>query len=213
MQDNIVLLSFEQTSKAYQALAELKQAAAEGRVQVIAAAVVERHADGRLQLKDGYGNGAVANAPLVGSMLGGLLGVLGGPLGVLMLGTTGALLGSMASADALGTRLSLVEQITRAVPPGATALFAHVEEAAVEVVDGLAKELDAVVLRRPTDAVYAEVQAAAEAQDAAAQQARQVLRDKQRAEWKEKLEAWSSEVQEHWHQLTDKIKARLDGKP
>jgi uncharacterized membrane protein len=212
MQDNIVLLSFEESSKAYQALAELKQAAAQDRVKVIAAAVVERTASGQLQIKDGSGDGSVANAPAVGTMLGALLGVLGGPLGVLMMGATGALLGSMASVDAAGTRLSLMEQITRAVPPGATALFAQVEEGAVEVIDGLAKGLGAVVLRRPTDAVYAEVAAAAEAQDAAAEQARKVLRDKQRAEWKDKFDHWGKEMDDHLTQLKNKIKGAFDGK-
>ncbi len=209
MQENLVLLSFGDAAKAYQALAEMKQAAAQDRLKLRSAAVVQRSPQGVLQVRDGYGDGAAANAPLVGTMLGGLLGVLGGPLGVLMLGATGAWLGSLASLDTVDRRLSLMEQITHAVPPGATALFADVEEGAVEVVDSLAKNLGAVVLRRPADAVLAEVQAAGEASDAAAKEARKVLRAKQKAELHEKWDRWIDDVGDRLTKMKDDLKARF----
>ena len=211
MQDNIVLLTFEQPSKAYQALSELKQAAAQGRVRLQTAAVVERDAAGALQVRDAFNDGAAGEAPLVGTVLGSLLGVLGGPLGVLMVGATGAWLGSLAAMDTVARRASLLEQMTHALPAGATAVLAHVEESAVEVVDGLAQTLCAVVLRRPTDALFAEVEAAGEAQDAAAEEARKVLRAKQRTEWQEKFDNWTDEVGERLTALKDQLKARIDG--
>ncbi len=212
MQDNIILISFDESSKAYQALSELKQAAAQGRLKLKNAAVVERSTDGALQIRDGYTDGAASDAPLVGTLLGSLLGVLGGPLGVLMLGAAGAWMGSLASLDTVERRLSVLEQMTHALPPGSTVLFASVEEAAVEVLDGLAQSLDGIVLRRPAEAVLAEVQAAAEAQEAAAMQARKVLREKQRAEWHEKFDNWKEEVGERLTALKDRVKTRLEGK-
>ncbi len=212
MQDNIILISFDESSKAYQALSELKQAAAQGKLKLKNAAVVVRNTDGTLQIRDGYSDGAASDAPLVGTLLGSLLGVLGGPLGVLMLGAAGAWMGSLASLDTVERRLSVLEQMTHALPPGSTVLFAGVEEAAVEVLDGLAQNLDGIVLRRPAEAVLAEVQAAAEAQDAAAMQARKVLREKQRAEWHEKFDNWKEEVGERLTALKDRVKARLEGK-
>lgn len=209
MQENLVLLSFDESAKAYQALAELKQAAAAGRVTVRAAAVVQRTADGVLQVRDGAADGAAADAPLLGTMLGSLLGVLAGPLGVLMLGATGAWLGSLASVDTTMRRLSLMEQITHAVPAGATVLFAQVGETKEDAMDTLAAGLGASVLRRPTEAVMAEVMAAAEAQDAAAAEARKVLHAQQRAEWKDKFEHWSQEVGSKFTALRDRIKARM----
>ena len=44
MQENIVVLTFAEDSKAYQALSELKQAAVQSRVQVRNAAVMARDA-------------------------------------------------------------------------------------------------------------------------------------------------------------------------
>ncbi|MCA0243668.1 MAG: DUF1269 domain-containing protein [Proteobacteria bacterium] len=212
MQENIVLLTFEETSKAYQALSEIKRAALEGRVRLVNAAVVEREAGGALRVRDGFSDGAASDAPLVGTLLGSLLGVLGGPLGILLLGSTGAVLGSLASADVVGNRLSLLDQITRTLPPGSTAVFANVSESAVEVLDGIAKSLGAVVLRRPTDAVVAEVEAAVEAQDAATREARKVLHAKQRAEWRDKFDHWKDEMGDRLTTLGDRIKASFEGK-
>lgn len=210
MESNIVLLTFADSAKAYQALSELKQAAVQDRVKVLNAAVVERDRAGSLLVKDGYGDGATANAPLVGTLLGSLLGVLGGPLGVLMVGATGMMLGSLASLDTAERRVSLLEQMTQALPPGSTGVFANVEEGAVEVIDGLAKNLGAVVLRRPTEAILAEVGAAQEAQDAAAQEARKVLRAKHRKEWDEKWDKWTDDIEEGWKSMTSKIKSMFD---
>ncbi|MDO5625459.1 MAG: DUF1269 domain-containing protein [Pseudomonadota bacterium] len=212
MQDNIILLTFDEQSKAYQAFSELKTAAADGRVKLITAAVIERDANGALDIRDACNDGAASDAPLVGTMLGALLGVLAGPLGVLALGATGAALGSLAAVDVAGTRLSLIEQFTRTLPPGTTAVVASVREAAVEVIDGIAQPLGAVVLRRPTDAVMQEVEAAVQAQEAAAQEARKVLRAKHRAEWHEKFDTWKDEVEGRISELGQKVKARLEGK-
>ena len=80
MQNNIVLLSFGESSKAYQALSELKQAAAQNKIVLKTAAVVERNADGSLHIRDGYSDGAAGDAALAGTAIGALLGVLGGQL-------------------------------------------------------------------------------------------------------------------------------------
>lgn len=212
MQDNIVLLSFADASKADQALSEIKQASADARLKLVSAAVVQRDSAGALHVRDAVGGGSPAEGPLVGTVLGALLGVLAGPLGVLLVGATGAWLGSLASKDQTARRASLLEQMTHALPAGATALLAHVEESVPETLDNMAKSLGTVALRRPTDAVYAEVMAAGEARDAAAEQATQVLRAKQRAEWHDKFDNWADDIGAHLTALTSKLKAGDDGK-
>ena len=213
MQNNIVLLSFGEDSKAYQALSELKQANAQNKIVLKTAAVVERNADGSLQIHDGYGDGAAGNAVLTGTAIGALLGVLGGPLGVLMLGATGSLLGSMVSLDTVAIRASLLEQITHGIPAGAVAVLAEVEESDDTAVGGIVQGLGGgVVLRRPVEAVMAEIAVAHEAQEAAAAEARKVLREKQKAEWHEKFDNWKEEVGDKLTELKDGIKARFDKK-
>ena len=204
MQDNIIVLTFAEEAKAYQALSELKQAAAQERVRLTNAAVIDR-TDGGLRVRDGFSNGAAAGGPLVGTLLGSLIGVLGGPLGVLLGGASGALLGSAASLDQASERISLIEQMLEAVPAGATSVIATVGEFAEEVLDRLAAELDGVLLRRPAAAVKAEVDAMRDAQEAAAKEARRVLRDQRHQDWREKYEDWKDDVRDKWNALKAKL--------
>ncbi|MFT3799915.1 MAG: hypothetical protein QM766_01725 [Burkholderiaceae bacterium] len=210
MEANVILLSFDQQALAYQALSEIKQAGLAGRVDIASAAVVERQPDGTLRIKDGFGDGATASGSIDGSLLGALIGVLGGPLGVLLGGLSGALLGGAWSLDATEARVALLEQMGVAVPAGATALLVLAREPAVEVIDGIATQMNAVVLRRPAAAVQAEVDAVKDAQEAAVTEARRVLRERQKDEWREKFDGWKNEIGERWAQLRHKLR---DGAP
>ena len=76
-----------------------------------------------------------------------------------------------------------------------------------EVVDKLATGLDGWVLRRPAAAVLAEVEAVRDAQSAAAKEARRVLRDKQKDEWKGKFDNWKDEMGDKWEAFTQRLKS------
>ena len=207
MQENIIVLSFAEESKAYQALSELKAAAAQTRLQLVNAVVIDRDAAGGFRARDGSSDRAPASGPQVGTLLGSLIGIFGGPLGVLLGGASGALLGTAVSTGNLEDRATLVDQMLHAVPPGATAVVATVGEYAEEVVDGLAAGLGGVVLRRPAAAVLAEVEALRDAEDAAAKAARRVLREQRKGEWSAKYESWKDEVQDKWDALKQKVKS------
>src|SRR5262249_57986132 len=82
-QENVVVVRFTEPSKAYQALSELKQSDAGGHIELKSAAVVERTAQGELKIADSADNvGLVGTAS--GSLIGLLVGVLGGPGGLLI---------------------------------------------------------------------------------------------------------------------------------
>lgn len=206
MEQNVVVLSFEDESKAYQALAELKAAALNQRVQLQSAAVVQRNAQGMLAVKDGAMDGSIAGTPLTGTLIGALVGLLIGPLGVLLGSASGALIGGAVAMDKAQERLSVLDQMMEAIPNGSTTLIALVQEYAVEVVNTLAASLGGSVLRRPLAVVQAEVEAQAEAQAAATKEARRVLRDRQGAEWHDKFDNWKEELGEGF----DKLKAKIE---
>lgn len=205
MQDNVVVLTFSEDSKAYQALSELKQAALQERVQVRNAAVITRDTAGAFKVQDGASDGSVMNAPWVGTLVGSIVGLLGGPLGVLLGAATGALLGSAVSLDKAGLRASLLDQMITAIPPGSTAVIATVGEYADEVVNDVAAKLGGFVLRRPADAVLAEVEAAQDAEKAAAKEARRVLHEQQKDEWKDKWDNWTDELGDKWEAFKKKL--------
>lgn len=206
MDQNVLVLSFAEESKAYQALSELKAAAVQQRVRLQSAAVVHRDAQGVLSVKDGASDGRIAGTPLTGGLIGALVGLFMGPLGMLLGTASGALIGGAVAMDKAQDRLSVLDQLMQAIPAGSTALIATVEEVAVEVVNGLATNLGGSVLRRPLAAVQAEVEAHTEAQQAAAKEARRVLREKQGDEWSDKFDNWKEELGEGF----DKLKAKLE---
>ena len=196
--DNVVVVQFTEQSKAYQALSVLKQCDAEGRIALASAAVVERTPEGTLRFPEGTENiGPVGMAS--GSLLGMLIGVLGGPVGVLVGWGSGALVGGAFDIDRLDKSDEALTVLGRAIPPGSTAVMATVSEPAVEVIDGEMAKLGGEVTRRPVYEVVAELEAAEEAANAAAREARRELRDTRKAEMKEDLEARVGKLKEKLH--------------
>ena len=117
-----------------------------------------------------------------GSLIGMLIGVLGGPLGVLVGWGSGALMGGAFDVDRAVTSDEALTVLGQAIPTGSTAVIASVEEPAVEVIDGEMKKLDGEVTRRSVAEVMGELEAAEDAADAAAREARRTLREERKAE-------------------------------
>ena len=85
--ENVLAVSFSEHSNAYEALSRLKELDAKGEVGVRGAAVVVREEDGKIatkeEIEDSTWEGAAS-----GGLVGLLVGVIGGPLGILNLGGT-----------------------------------------------------------------------------------------------------------------------------
>ena len=80
---NVAVVTFEQDSEAYEALSSLKELDSQGKVELRAAAVVIRADDGKVIIKDEVGE-TYGVATATGGIIGLLIGVIGGPLGVLI---------------------------------------------------------------------------------------------------------------------------------
>ena len=211
MADNVVVLSFEEASRAYQALSVLKQGSFEGKVAVSEAAVVTREADGRLKFQDGASAGMVGSSMAAGTLIGALVGVLGGPIGVLLGSSFGLLVGSAVGADDALDTATVLGQVIESIPVGATALVALVDESDPAVIDTEAAKLQGVVLRRPVADVQAEVDAAVRAQIAAEREVHKVLREQHRADRRQKIDEWKHEVSEGFEHLKDRLSGGSKG--
>ena len=91
---NVIAVSFEDDRKAYESLTSLKELDSQKRVGVGEAVVVERGQDGQLVEKDRVESTSLP-ATASGGLIGLLLGVIGGPLGMLVGGTYGLFAGSL----------------------------------------------------------------------------------------------------------------------
>jgi uncharacterized membrane protein len=195
--ENVLAVNFGDDTKAYAALTSLKQLDEQGQLKLGGAAVVLRTEDGRIETKDEIGDTDLAGTA-TGGVVGLIIGILGGPLGVLIGGYTGVLVGSlydMADADDTESALSA---IARSVHPGRPALIATANEQTDEVVDAAMSTLGGTVVRRELDVVLSEIAAAEDAQRAAEREARKKLRDERQAKAKhdidEKIEELKAKV-------------------
>ena len=196
--DNVVVVTFAEVSKSYQALSVLKECDSEGRIGLKSAAVVERTSGGELFIPEGTDNVALVGT-VSGSLIGMLIGVLGGPVGVLVGWGAGAVMGGTIDIVGVTKSEEALTALARAIPPGSTAVIASVTEPAVEVIDGEMAKLGGEVTRRPVVDVMAELEAAEEAADAAAREARRALREQRKTELSADLDARVASLKEKLH--------------
>lgn len=178
---NVIAVPFTDRSNAYQALSELKGAGLEGRVEVLAASVVTRDEQGRLDIPEG-GDALGGAATVGGSLIGLMIGAIGGPIGMLFGWTGGLLVGGAFDIRRADESDSVLGEISRNIPFGGTAVIAEVNEYAVEVVDKLMTEQGGTVYRRPTAVVLAELTAAEDAYRKAQKDADRAAHEQRKAE-------------------------------
>jgi uncharacterized membrane protein len=136
--DNVLVVTFgedaENDKNAYQALTDLKQLDSQGQIKIAGGAVITRDLDGRVDVKSEVGNDPYTGTA-TGGMIGLLVGIIGGPLGVLLGGATGVLVGSLFDIDDVETTESVLGDISKQVHPTRTAVLAQVTEQSPEVID------------------------------------------------------------------------------
>jgi uncharacterized membrane protein len=201
---NLIVVTFEDDSKAYEALSKLKQANLAGRVSVRSAAVLERDAEGRLNIPES-GDAVVGSGVAAGGLIGLLVGVLGGPVGVMLGFGTGMLVGSAFDVERVERESNVLMRVAGSVPAGRTALVAEVDEYAVEVIDGEMRALAGTVTRTSAAEVLAALEAAEKAAEAAEREGRRVMHEQRKQAAKAKID----EIEAKWDERVAALKDKL----
>ena len=199
--ENVLAISFDEHADAYEALARLKELDAHHQIDLHGAAVVARADDGRIVEKDEAGDPELINTAS-GGIIGLLVGILGGPFGVLIGGATGILVGSLFDLDDEDETDSVLSEISTSVPIGHLAVLADVSEPDPVLIDAVMAGLGGTILRRSIIDVEAEIASAEDAQAKARRKARHELRDARRKEHKK-----------HAHARVEALKAKLHHHP
>ncbi|MBD0742879.1 histidine kinase [Streptomyces sp. CBMA152] len=151
---HVVLLPFADPARCRSAFAQAKELPG-----LRQAAILERSADGVLDVPDNHVRGA--GVPTVGSgVVGGLIGLLGGPLGMLLGFTAGAALGNAAEGRRELDDMAGLIVLSARVPDGAALLVLDLDEASPAPVDQLAADHDVAAERLSASAFAEQVRAA-----------------------------------------------------
>ena len=191
--DNVIAVSFPEEADAYEALARLKELDSQGSVAVRGAAVVAREHDGKITIKDQFGQESYEDTA-GGGLLGLLVGVLGGPIGVLVGGATGVMVGSLFDDDDDDNTRSVLGDMSKSIRVGPPGLLAEVSEQTPAAVDAVMAHLNGSVVRRSAADVELELAAAEDAQRAAKKKARQELREARHEKHREDVDAKVAEL-------------------
>src|SRR3954452_662241 len=196
--ENVLAVNFDEDSNAYEALSVLREMDGQGQLELAGAAVVVREQDGSVVTKDQMDDTDLEGTA-TGGIVGLVIGILGGPFGVLSGGATGLLVGSLFDVADDDDTESALSDISRSVRPGRTGLIVEANEQSPEVVDTAMARLGGTVLRRPVEEVQAEIGSAEDAQRGATREARQRLHQHRRDEAKEKIRAKVEELKAKLH--------------
>ena len=94
------------------------------------------------------------------SLFGSLTGMLGGPLEVLIGGTSGAFAGSVGDVHRNHQHGEVLAWVVDAIPPGGAAVLAELYESDPTIVDPILSQVGGTTIRRPAERVDAEIDAA-----------------------------------------------------
>ena len=141
---NILVFSFTDTHTADEVVNELKASQKLGGYKVVAEAVVIHEADGSVHVHE-PGEGGKGAA--IGAVVGGAIGLLGGPVGVLWLAAAGGAVGGVAGHFA-GRSIPAddLKRIGEQLPPNSSAFLALVEDTDAEAVVNSMSDINANVV-------------------------------------------------------------------
>ena len=195
--ENVVLANYKVESEAYQALSELKRDTANANYTISQAMIVKRE-NGKLNVMDGFVNGmTTGDDTWMGGLLGGLIGILGGPIGVLLGGSVGMLVGGAVDAGEMADDTSLLEKAGDSIADGETAVILLAQEEYETALTAKLNDFDVSITRLDAAEVAAEVEHAKEVERQMVKETREKLRTERTEAFKETV-AKKSEELKNW---------------
>jgi uncharacterized membrane protein len=140
-----IVAAFSSPEGAQELMDDLKQGRKAGLIGIIDAAVVVKDSDGKLKITDAKRRSRRTRGIITGGVVGGLLGLLAGPVGLAAVGggAVGALAGRMSNAPMRHT----MQGIGESLPANSSAIVAVIEHTWVNDLQNAMIEEGAQVLR------------------------------------------------------------------
>ena len=204
--ENILAVVFSVESEGYQAITTLRQKALTENYAILQMSLVKRQG-AALSVCDSYNSNIhTADDTARGGLVGGLLGILGGPLGVLFMGSTGALAGSIIDSVDAVKDATLIETVADKLQDNEVALIILAEEASEAALDAILSDYKSEIVRFDAAVVAEEVEEAERVQREMERKARQELRSTRIADRKQNIEAQRAKLKADFEAFKAKFK-------
>ncbi|NLW78495.1 MAG: DUF1269 domain-containing protein [Ruminococcaceae bacterium] len=201
--ENVIIAIFEDESKAYEGLSELKNLG--GKTAILEAAVMQNNV-GYVQLKDSWTNADKTDNWMAGGLIGGIVGILGGPLGMLLGAGLGAVVGSVVDTDDQDSLESVTEQVAYHMGDAHLALITVADEPDNSELDAFFGRYGVKqIIRQDAASVQAEIYQAEEATKKLRKEAKANMRKEKRKQWHEKATEATGKVKEDFEKLKKKL--------
>jgi uncharacterized membrane protein len=147
---------FDNEKRAFEGKSALRQLELEGSISIYAGAVVAKHADGTVSVKQLDDD--VPAGTLTGTAVGSLIGLLGGPVGLAVGALSGMTFGAFYDIDTARVGEDFVDDVSKSLTPNKVAVIAEIDEEWTAPVDARMEALGGVVFRRALWEVQEKVQ-------------------------------------------------------
>lgn len=122
MDKRVFIMTFEENSTAYQSFSHLKTLHMKQLAVIEQMAVVSNTGSDKLEIKD-FLDVTGADKTARGSLIGLLIGILGGPIGILLGWVGGTAIGASRDAKEVHTAMSVFEQTLHTISEGKTGVI------------------------------------------------------------------------------------------
>jgi uncharacterized membrane protein len=145
--NTMLMAFFSTTPQALKGVVALKDLDRSGGIALYTTAVIAKDASGTISIKQAAER--QWEYMVYGLLTGVLLGTLGGPIGLAIGGSIGGLAGLILDLAKAGVSADFLEEASRSLAPGKTALLAELDETLEVPVDMKLVRLGGRIYRRP----------------------------------------------------------------
>ncbi len=203
---NVLTAIFSVESEGYQAFKEIQDGLTAEEYFIPQMALVKKHL-GYIQTLDSYESPLITEgSTFSGGLFGSILGIIGGPLGMLLGGSTGALIGSIHDEMNSTTATSMLDSICERLHENSVAIVAIVSEDKEDALDAVLSKFAAIIMRHDAAFVAEEVAEAERLQRELQHQARAHMLAEKKQDFKEKMQKKQEEMKADFEAFIAKFK-------
>ncbi|MEI3376274.1 MAG: hypothetical protein V8R08_00290 [Coriobacteriales bacterium] len=203
--ESVTMVTFPVESQAYETFSHLKGDPVNASYTILQMVIVKNE-DGVIVPKDGFDSGTdTTDDTWMGGLLGAAVGILGGPVGILLGGGVGLLAGSLVDDSNAEDDTSLIAYCSRSLLPGQTAVIALVQEDDTADFDTQFEGMDCAIMHWDAAEIADEVEQAEEVQAQLAKEAHDKLRAQRKADRHEAIEKKRAEIKQKFEDFKKKL--------